>query len=630
MNERALIITTPIYYVNDVPHIGHAYTTIAADTLARHHRARGRRVFFLTGTDEHGQKVQEAAGKRGLTPKEHCDRTVSRFADTWKRLDISNDAFIRTTDTEHIAYVSQSLARLKADDEIYSAEYSGWYSVAEERFITETEKESGHFRDLRQLTETNYFFRMGRRQAELVKAIESGRIAVLPDARRNEVLGFLRTQKLDDLCISRPVSRLTWGVPMPFDPGFVTYVWFDALLNYVSATLNNPRLTGAAAPEWKDAEITHIIGKDILTTHSVYWPTFLMALGLSLPTRIVAHGWWTVNGEKMSKSVGNVVDPIDMVDRYGSDAFRYFLLRDVPFGQDGDFSETALAHRINADLANDFGNLVGRLTTLIGKEPGSRVTVDAAALEHELTRACREDFDRAAGMIESLNFSGALTTLFAAFARLNKHINDERPWEAQGAARGVILARVFVNLARGVCIAAPVLTVACAEAARRLGISPYLSNISPLFDNAQLAGRTFDVTCGAPLIKRHEAAVTVAAKPAPAQEIKGGKPMIEIDDFQKLELKTGKVLEAEKVEGADRLLRVKISTGGEERTVVAGIATSYDPAALIGKTVVILCNLKPRKLRGIESHGMLLAAGEKDQVRLLTVDGDVPAGSEIR
>nr|MBA3752964.1 methionine--tRNA ligase [Nitrospira sp.] len=359
-------ITTPIYYVNDVPHIGHAYTTVAADVLARYWRLRGRDVFFLTGLDEHGQKVQQAAAKAGIDPQTHCDRLAAQFINLWKRLNISNDAFIRTTDDQHQEVVQRYLQQLYDNKLIYKADYTGWYCTFDERFWTEKDVIDGLCPDckrpIERLSEHNYFFKMGQYQDRLIDHIRKNESFIRPESRRNEVLGFLQTQKLGDLSISRPKSRLSWGIELPFDNDYVTYVWFDALVNYISALEYLPEKP--AIDRFWPAKV-HLVGKDILTTHAVYWSTMLMALGLKLPKTIFAHGWWTVNGEKMSKSRGNVVDPNQMVDKYSVDAFRYFLLREVPFGQDGDFSRSALVTTINSALANGIGNLLSRTLTMI-------------------------------------------------------------------------------------------------------------------------------------------------------------------------------------------------------------------------------------------------------------------------
>jgi len=432
--KKRFYITTPIYYVNDVPHIGHAYTTIAADILARYNRLMGKEVFFLTGTDEHGQKVEKAAQEKGKTPKEHADLMVGNFKNLWVKLNISEHGFIRTTDTEHIKTVQGLLQMLWDRGEIEKRSYAGWYCTPDERFWTEKDLIDGKCPDcgrpVEEIQEENYFFLMSKYQDRLIKYIEDNPSYILPETRRNEVLGFLKNNTLGDLCISRPKQRLSWGIPLPFDENFVTYVWFDALVNYFSATRYLvPGAEDARLGDFWWPASHHLIGKDILTTHAVYWSTMLMALNLPLPKNIFAHGWWTVNGKKMSKSLGNVIDPHDMVDKYGVDAFRYFLLREVPFGLDGDFSEQAMINRINTDLANDLGNLLSRFIAMAIKYFDGKIEISESLEEFKVH--CVKSL---AGAMDEQNWSHLrfnliLENIWSIVSETNNLIAREEPWK---------------------------------------------------------------------------------------------------------------------------------------------------------------------------------------------------------
>ena len=431
--NKTFYITTPIYYVNDVPHIGHAYTTVAADVLARLKRLTGQQVFFLTGLDEHGQKVQQAAQKAGIDPHIYCDQLAPQFQYLWKRLNISNDDFVRTTEPRHTTVVQKILQALYDKGEIYQADYTGWYCTFDERFWTEKDVVDGLCPDCKRpvdrLSEKNYFFRMGKYQDWLRSYIDTHPDFIKPRSRRNEVLGFLQ-QPLEDLSISRPKSRLTWGIELPFDTDYVAYVWFDALVNYIS--IPGYLSDDSTFATWWPADC-HLIGKDILTTHSVYWSTMLKALDLPLPRTIFAHGWWTVNGEKMSKSRGNVVNPYAMVDQFGADAFRYFLLREVPFGYDGDFSKEALIGRINSDLANGLGNLLNRTLVLIERFSKGNVPEPAASADTELERRLRQTAEQLpAKVVEScmrdLEFNRALEAVWELIQLGNQYIDKSAPW----------------------------------------------------------------------------------------------------------------------------------------------------------------------------------------------------------
>ena len=500
--SNTFYITTPIYYVNDVPHIGHAYTTVAADVLARHYSQSGYDVFFLTGVDEHGQKVQQAAAKAGIDPKLYCDGMVPRFQELWKRLNISNDAFIRTTDAKHKAVVQQYLEQLYNEKLIYEADYTGWYCTFDERFWTDKDVTQGLCPDckrpLEQLSEKNYFFKMSLYEKELERHITQHFNPpdpyIGPGSRCNEVLGFLR-KPLEDLSISRPKSRLSWGIELPFDNNYVTYVWFDALVNYISAlTYLTPQSKqdpqASLQHYWRPQrsgtdihKVVHLVGKDILTTHAVYWSTMLMALKLPLPTTIYAHGWWTVNGEKMSKSRGNVVDPNTMIDDFGVDAFRYFLLREVPFGQDGDFSRSALVNRINSELADGLGNLLSRTLTMIERFCDGRIPSEHEAVPtlggFEFMQATGDLNATAKTHIEQMQFSRALEALWELFQHCDQYIEKNAPWKlAKKPEDRDKLEKVLFNVANSIAFSIqflyPFMPNTAFEMARQLGLKPQL------------------------------------------------------------------------------------------------------------------------------------------------------------
>ena len=424
---KPFYITTPIYYVNDKPHIGHAYTTILADVLARHYRNIGRDVFLLTGLDEHGQKVQQAAESRNINPKQHCDEMAPRFLKLWDKLHISYDDFIRTTEKRHTDIVKYFLQKVYDKGDIYEDSYEGLYSVSEERFITEKEAESGDFRDIKELKEKNYFFKMSKYQDKLIKHIEENPSFIQPKFRRNEVLGFLRSP-LEDLCISRPKSRLSWGIEMPFDSNYVTYVWFDALINYVSAL-------GLNSDEKKYKTFWpvnyHLIGKDILTTHSVYWPTMLMSAGIKLPKSIFAHGWWLSDQSKMSKSLGNVIDPLKLIETYGVDPVRFYLMKEMVLGQDSNFSLDSFVKCYNSDLANDFGNLLSRVTNLINKFYDRKLPngEDNSQAGKAVKKSAKETVACVLNLIDEMKINDAINHTFKFIREVNKYLEITAPWK---------------------------------------------------------------------------------------------------------------------------------------------------------------------------------------------------------
>jgi len=663
-NPNRFYITTPIYYVNDVPHIGHAYTTVAADVLARYWRLRGRNVFFLTGLDEHGQKVQQAAAKAGIDPQAYCDKLAPQFERLWTRLNVSNNAFIRTTEEEHKSIVQRYLQQLFDKGLIYSDQYTGWYCTFDERFWTEKDVVDGLCPDCKrpveQLSERNYFFKMGEYQDRLIAHIRSHPKFIRPESRRNEVLGFLTTQKLGDLSISRPKSRLLWGIELPFDHDYVTYVWFDALINYVSA-LEYKAKQPALNHYWPAS--VHLIGKDILTTHAVYWSTMLMALGLDLPHTIFAHGWWTVEGEKMSKSRGNVIDPNKMVDEFGADAFRYFLLREVPFGQDGDFVLGALITRVNSDLANGLGNLLSRTLTLIERTQAGRVPTQGKRraadrdLEQRTVALLNDVLPR---HLEQLEFNRALEAIWQVVQIANQYVDKTAPWTlAKNESDADQLRTVLYHMAEALrCLSVATyafMPTSAQTISHQLGLS--IDFNSPILEHriewGSLAPDT-TIHKGTSLFPRIESkpqgAKTVSDTPTPSQPTAAtpapatatpqtpapaapaAPAQITIDEFMKIQLKTAKVLTAERVPKSEKLLKLQVSLGEgtEPRQIVAGIGKKYTPEALIGKTIIIVANLKPAKLMGIESQGMVLAAGDSEVRGLATILEEVDPGTKVK
>lgn len=644
MARSSFYVTTPIYYVNAKPHIGHAYTTIVADVLARYHRLAGKPVYFLTGTDEHGQKVQQAAAKRGVPPKQHADETVVAFRELWEKLQITNDDFIRTTEERHKQIVQNILQDLYERGEIYKAEYDGWYCVTCERFFTEKDvpertcPEAGCGRPVQQISESNYFFRMSRYKDWLVGYINDHPGFIQPDFRRNETLGFLR-QRLNDLCISRPKSRMSWGIELPFDSQFVTYVWFDALINYISAIgySTDPGMFG----KWWPASC-QLVGKDILTTHTVYWPIMLKAIGVEMPKMIFAHGWWLSSGSRMSKSSGNVVDPMDFVERCGVDAFRYFLMAEMTLGQDAVFTEEAFARRYNADLANGLGNLLSRAATLIERECDGIVPAPTAESEYEtsLKEAVLKASAAVMSGVDMMRVDSAVVSVSAAIAEANRYIEQRQPWrmskEGDGAALGTVLYSVAETLRILSLLLSPIMPGKTAELRKALGIGETRCDMKDSASWGLLKPGTAignKITLFPRLDERKPTPTHVdeTSVPPPKRAAEKGVMQLEFNDFEKVDIRTAKVLSAERVEGADKLLRLEIEIAGENRQIVAGIAKHYTPEQVVGRTIVVVANMKPARIRGVESNGMLLAAvGDKDVLRLISVDGEVASGLPVR
>ncbi|HSW38395.1 MAG TPA: methionine--tRNA ligase [Acidobacteriota bacterium] len=644
--KKPFYITTPIYYVNDRPHIGHAYTTIAADLVTRFHRLAGREAFFLTGTDEHGTKVADAAAAKGLSPREFCDRTVETFKRAWKALSIENDYFIRTTMPRHTDAVHKLLnAMLEArtDDGrevIYSDYYEGLYCTGCEKFVTEKELVDGlcpdHKRAPEKLREKNYFFRLSAFLPEIRRRIESGSLRILPDERRREVLGLL-DQDLGDFSISR--ERVKWGIPLPFDTAQVAYVWVDALSNYISA-IGYADDASSFGKWWNGAEVVHLMAKDILKFHCLFWPAMLLAGGVRLPDTIFLHGFFTVDGEKMSKTLGNMIDPNDMAAEFGPDGARYLLLTQYPFGIDGDIRAQRFVEQYNSDLANHFGNLVSRvvkmvLTSFDGRLPGPRNDVEGIG---ELIREAETLAGSAYAHVTEFRIGQAIAEAMNLIRSANRFFNDRAPWQLIREGR--------VDEAGGVLYA-------CCEIIRIVSIVLYpvmpgkmreargifnLADDTLRLDNA----RTFSAL--APGMSLHfegslfpriesktKAESAPADKPgdaAPA-EAEAEDGLIDISEFARVQLRVARVMGAERVKGADRLLKLFVDLGSGKRQIVAGIAQHYSPETITGKLIVVVANLKPSTIRGIESQGMLLAAKNGATIRLVTPDGDIPPGAPI-
>lgn len=646
--EKNYYVTTPIYYVNDKPHIGHAYTTILADVLSNYQRLLGTPTFFLTGTDEHGQKVQQAADANGISAQEQCDRTVVRFQELWERLEITNDDFIRTTEPRHKEVVQEVLQDLFDRDEIYRADYEGWYCVGCERFFTEKDLKEGNCpecgKKVDAIQESNYFFRMSKYRDWLIETIETHPEFIQPDFRANETLGFLKNNELQDLCISRPKSRLAWGIELPFDTDFVTYVWFDALLNYITAI--GYRRDDEQFKTWWPA--THqLIGKDILTTHTVYWPTMLKAMGVDLPKTIFAHGWWLTGRTKMSKSLGNVVNPMEMIERYGVDAFRYFLIAEMTLGQDASFTEDAFVRRYNADLANDLGNLLSRTLNMLGRYcDGKFPTVNADLIgngpEKEMWDAVQDAVNEMEEAIAGMRLNSGLASVLAAVRKVNQYFEVKQPWSLAKQGKQAEVETVLALAAESLRVCAALLYPVMPERMSLLRTAFGLGRPQPehlrsfgLIEAGTDVGKTEALFPRVELPKVDEASSPVDKKKKSAAE-KKEKPakaegVITYDDVMNVKLRTAKILEAEKVDGADKLLKLQVEVGDETRQLIAGIAQHYSADEIIGKTIVIVANLKPAKIRGVESQGMLLCASVGKELKLVTVDGELPAtGASVK
>ncbi|MBH8600593.1 methionine--tRNA ligase [Thermoactinomyces sp. CICC 23799] len=653
--KKTFYITTPIYYPNSHLHIGHAYTTVAGDAMARYKRLRGYDVMYLTGTDEHGQKIQKSAEAAGKDPQTFVDEIVAGIQKLWGALDISYDDFIRTTEPRHKKVVQKIFQKLLDQGDIYLGEYEGWYCVPCESFFTDRQAEGGKCpdcgRDIQKIKEKSYFFRMSKYVDKLLAFYDENPDFIQPESRKNEMIQNFIKPGLEDLSISR--TTFDWGIPVASDPEHVVYVWLDALTNYITAIgyLSDDEEQQARFEKYWPANV-HLVGKDIVRFHTIYWPIFLMALGLPLPKKVFGHGFFQVMGEKMSKSKGNVIDPIPLIKRYGLDAVRYYLLREVPFGADGVFTPEAFVERANADLSNDLGNLLHRTLAMLNKYFDGIVperVENATEYDQKLVEKARETVHKVEAAMEELQFSVALSAIWELVRFGNRYIEATQPWnlakdEEKRSTLGSVLYHLLEELRMVSILIQPFMTQAPAKMWEQLGIEDAdLTTWDSLYTFGALKPGT-KTKKGQPIFPRLDVKSEVEEilkmigntqqvqqkEEKKEEKQKKTEGLISIDDFARVELHVAEVLEAEPVKKADRLLKLQLDLGSEKRQVVSGIAKHYQPEELKGMKVICVTNLKPVKLRGELSEGMILAASEGDRLVLATVSGDIPNGTRIK